>query len=76
MEFLADAGAAATVCVFRPCIGTDYENRPPPDPDDLAPIFARQCEVAVERGIPHGVAPNILAAMKAAYRTMCAFRRK
>ena len=63
VEFLAECGAVATVCVFRPCIGTDFELLPPPDPDVIAPALARQYEVTIERKIPHGVAPNIQTAM-------------
>lgn len=76
VEFLADLGAVATVCVFRPCVGTDYEHLPPPDPDELAPVFARQYEVTIERGIPHGVAPNIQTAMVHTQQESRAFARK
>lgn len=63
IDFLADCSAVATVCVFRPCIGTDLENESPPDPESLAPVFARQWEAVTERGIPVGIAPNIRTAM-------------
>lgn len=63
IEFLAELGAVSTVCVFRPCIGTDLENEPPPNAADLAPVFARMYEVCIEKNIPIGIAPNIKTAM-------------
>lgn len=63
IEFLAHYGAVATVCIFRPCIGTDLETEPPPQPDALEPVFARMYAVCIEQGIPFGVAPNIKTAM-------------
>ena len=63
IEFLGRCGAIATVCVFRPCIGTDLEHLSPPDPEVLAPVFARMYGAAVEHQIPIGIAPNIKTAM-------------
>lgn len=63
IEFLAELGAVSTVCVFRPCIGTELQTTPPPKPDELAPVFARMYEVCVEYNIPIGIAPNIKTAM-------------
>jgi len=62
-EFLAELGAVSTVCVFRPCIGTDLADMPSPDSYAIAPVFARQWEVCIEHGIPFGIAPNIRTAM-------------
>lgn len=62
-EFLAGFGAVSTVCVFRPCIGTDLADKPPPDPYAIAPALARQWEVCIDHGIPFGIAPNIRTAM-------------
>ena len=63
VDFLAECGAVATVCVFRPSTGTMLENAPSPDPGLIAPVFARQYEVCVENGLPIGIAPNIRTAM-------------
>jgi len=63
IEFLAELGAVSTVCVFRPCIGTELETMAPPKPDELAIVFARMYEVCVEKNIPIGIAPNIKTAM-------------
>lgn len=62
-EFLAALGAVNTVCVFRPCLDTDLSDQPPPDADELAPVFARMYEVCVAANIPVGLAPNIKTAM-------------
>ena len=63
IEFLAQLGAVSTVCVFRPCTGTDLAHLPPPEPDVLESVFARMYDVCIERGTPFGLAPNIRTAM-------------
>ena len=63
IEFLGECGAVSTVCVFRPCVGTDLEELPPPSAQETAPIFSRIYEVVVQNRIPIGVAPNIKTAM-------------
>ena len=52
-------GAVPTVCVFRPLVGTDMENAPPPRTEDMVPIFRRLYEACMERRLPIGIAPNI-----------------
>ena len=59
IEYFAKIGAVATVCIFRPCLGTGLENLAPPDPEMLIPVFKRLYEVCIENGIPTGIAPNI-----------------
>jgi hypothetical protein len=63
VEFNASFGAVTTVCVFRPCVGTDLEQQNPPDPNRISPVLARMYEVCLEHGIPYGIAPNIRTAM-------------
>lgn len=63
VEFNASFGAVTTVCVFRPCVGTDLEQQKPPEPNSISPVLARMYEVCMERGIPYGIAPNIRTAM-------------
>jgi len=63
VNFLAGRGAVATVCVFRPCVGTDLEGEDPPDPEGIAPVFARMYAACVQKRIPIGIAPNIKTAM-------------
>jgi len=63
IDFLGVQGAVTTVCVFRPCIGTDLEAELPPRPEEVAPVLGRMYESCVKNRIPIGVAPNIKTAM-------------
>ncbi len=59
IEAFAKMGAVATVCVFRPCKGTDYQDTPPPRYADMVPVFRRVYTACLDYGIPFGIAPNI-----------------
>ena len=59
IDWITSVGAIPTVCVFRPLIGTDMEDEPPPKTEDLVPVFRRLYEACMERNLPIGVAPNI-----------------
>ena len=59
IEWITDVGAVPTVCVFRPLIGTMAEQLPPPDTDELVPVFARVYDACLEKNLPIGIAPNI-----------------
>ena len=59
IDWVTSVGAIPTVCVFRPLIGTDLEDAPPPRTDDLVPVFRRLYEACMERGLPIGCAPNV-----------------
>ncbi len=59
IDWITDVGAVPTVCVFRPLVGTDYENLPPPETEDLIPVFRRLYEAVMEKGIPVGIAPYV-----------------
>ncbi len=59
IEDFARMGAVATVCVFRPCLGTDLEGSSPPDTAQMVPIFKRMYEVCLENNLPINIAPNI-----------------
>ena len=59
INWMTGVGAIPTVCVFRPLRGTDYEHRPPPDTEDLIPVFRRLYDACMERGLPIGCAPNV-----------------
>lgn len=57
IDRIVDAGAFPTVCIFRPTIGSEMENTPPPDPEAMKDVFAylhRSCRRA---GLPVGVLP-------------------
>ncbi|MEW5996254.1 MAG: radical SAM protein [Candidatus Micrarchaeota archaeon] len=59
IEHFAKMGAVTTVCVFRPCTGTDYANLRPPEYEEMLPIFRRLYTACLDYGIPFGIAPNI-----------------
>ena len=59
IDWITRVGAVPTVCVFRPLVGTDMEDAPPPKMEDLVPVFRRLYEACMERGLPIGVAPNV-----------------
>ncbi|MDP8254325.1 MAG: radical SAM protein [Candidatus Alcyoniella australis] len=59
VEWITDVGAIPTVCVFRPLRGTDLEDHPPPDSEELIPVFKRLYESCMEKKLPLGIAPNI-----------------
>ncbi len=59
IDWITDVGAVPTVCVFRPLIGTDLEALPPPETEELIPVFRRLYEAVMEKGIPVGIAPHV-----------------
>jgi hypothetical protein len=54
---IVDAGAFPTVCIFRPTIGSEMENEPPPDPEAMKEVFAFMHETCRDAGLPVGVLP-------------------
>lgn len=59
IEVFARLGAISTVCIFRPCVGTDLEKIDPPKSEDIASVFAKMYEVCIKYNIPVDIAPNI-----------------
>jgi uncharacterized radical SAM superfamily protein len=59
IDWIVSVGAIPTVCVFRPLIGTDMPDVPPPRTEDLLPVFQRLYEACMEKGLPIGCAPGI-----------------
>jgi hypothetical protein len=59
IDWITSVGAIPTVCVFRPLLGTDLEEAPPPRTEDMLPVFRRLYEACMEKGLPVGIAPNI-----------------
>ncbi len=57
IDRIVDTGAFPTVCIFRPLIGSDLENVPPPDPFEMREVMAYQYEACRRAGIPVGVLP-------------------
>jgi hypothetical protein len=59
IDFIADMGAFPTVCVFRPTLGADMQDWPPPAFDDMRRVMEHVYEACRRNWIPIGAAPNI-----------------
>jgi hypothetical protein len=59
IERVASVGAFPTVCVFRPTVGSDMEDWPPPDYDDMRRVLQAVYDACRRHRIPIGLAPNI-----------------
>ena len=59
IDWITSVGAIPTVCVFRPLVGTDYEDVAPPKTEDMIPVFRHLYEKCMEHGLPVGAAPDI-----------------
>jgi hypothetical protein len=59
IERIASAGAFPTVCVFRPTVGSDMEDWPPPAYDDMRRVLLAVYDACRRHHIPIGLAPNI-----------------
>ena len=57
IDRIVSAGAFPTVCIFRPTIGSDLEDSPPPDPEAMKEVFAHMWEACRRAGLPVGVLP-------------------
>jgi hypothetical protein len=59
IEEITARGAFPTVCIFRPTIGSDMENWPPPRYDDMRVVMQAVYDACRRRRLPIGAAPNI-----------------
>lgn len=59
IDLIAGLGAFPTVCVFRPTVGADMEDWPPPSYEDMRRVMFHLYETCRRRWLPIGVAPNI-----------------
>jgi biotin synthase-related radical SAM superfamily protein len=59
IEFIVKAGAFPLVCIFRPLIGSEMENYPPPTNRDMLRVFRHVYETCRNHSLPIGIAPNI-----------------
>jgi len=57
IDRIVNAGAFPTVCIFRPTIGSEMENDPPPDPEAMKEVFAYLHESCRRAGLPVGILP-------------------
>lgn len=59
IEQITRAGAFPTVCIFRPTIGSDMADWPPPDPAAMRQVMRAMYDACRRHWIPIGLAPNI-----------------
>lgn len=59
IERIASVGAFPTVCVFRPTIGSDMEDWPPPEFEDMRRVLVAVYDACRRHRVPIGLAPNI-----------------
>lgn len=57
IDRIVDAGAFPTVCIFRPTIGSEMEDVPPPHPEAMREVFAYLHESCQRAGLPVGILP-------------------
>jgi sodium-dependent dicarboxylate transporter 2/3/5 len=57
IDRIVAAGAFPTVCIFRPTVGSELENEPPPDPEAMKEVFAHLWEACRRAGLPVGILP-------------------
>ncbi|HSY50107.1 MAG TPA: radical SAM protein [Thermoanaerobaculia bacterium] len=57
IDRIVSAGAFPTVCIFRPTVGSDMENDPPPDPEAMKEVFAYVHESCRRARLPVGILP-------------------
>ena len=59
IERITSVGAFPTVCIFRPTVGSDMEDWPPPGFDDMRRVLAGVYDACRRHRVPIGLAPNI-----------------
>lgn len=57
IDRIVNAGAFPTVCIFRPTVGSEMEDVPPPDPMAMREVFAYLHESCRRAGLPVGILP-------------------
>jgi hypothetical protein len=59
IDWIADHGAFPTVCIFRPTVGSDMEDYPSPNYEEMREVMAHVYDACRRNWIPIGAAPNI-----------------
>jgi hypothetical protein len=59
IDRIASVGAFPTVCVFRPTVGSDMADWPPPDYEDMRRVLLAVYDACRRHRVPIGLAPNI-----------------
>jgi hypothetical protein len=59
IDLITRLGAFPTVCIFRPTVGSDMADWPPPVYEEMRGVMAHMYEACRRHWIPSGVAPNL-----------------
>jgi hypothetical protein len=59
IDRIVDLGAFPTVCIFRPTVGSELEQWPPPAYAEMRRVMAHVYEACRRSWMPIGAAPNI-----------------
>ncbi len=59
IDYITSIGAFPTVCIFRPLIGSEMEQFPPPRYEEMVTVMRYMYEACMKHRIPIGIAPNI-----------------
>ena len=59
IDIITAHGAFPTVCIFRPTVGSDMEDWPPPSYEDMRIVMRHVYETCRRHWLPIGAAPNI-----------------
>jgi len=59
IDLITSLGAFPTVCIFRPTVGSDMEDWPPPSYEDMRRVMTHLYDACRRHWIPIGAAPNI-----------------
>jgi hypothetical protein len=59
IDYIASQGAFPTVCIFRPTVGSDMEDWPPPRYEDMRVVMRQVYDACRRNWLPIGAAPNI-----------------
>lgn len=59
IDLITSLGAFPTVCIFRPTVGSDMEDWPPPSYEDMRRVMAHVYDSCRRHWLPLGAAPNI-----------------
>jgi hypothetical protein len=59
IDVITAHGAFPTVCIFRPTIGSDMEDWPPPSYEDMRDVMRHVYDACRRHWLPIGAAPNI-----------------
>jgi hypothetical protein len=59
IDLISSLGAFPTVCIFRPTVGSDMEDWPPPSYEDMRRVMLHMYDACRRHWLPIGAAPNI-----------------